>query len=191
MVARISAFTDSRALFLNPQWCSASDLQIFTYASGALGFGTYFNGSWLGGSWPPHQITHSIQWKELFVILAAATTWADQLSCQRIKFFCNNMVIVQAWQSQSTKHPDIVDLYRRLLMVAAQHNFTLFMSHLLGRSNEIADALSRNNLTNFFFLFNRQIKIPLLSAHNSSTSRGPTQITHQEFSCQILQGHIE
>ena len=143
---------NGRALFLDPHWSSAPEIELFTDASGALGFGAYFGGSWLRGDWPPHQSSCSIQWKELFAILAAAMVGAERLTCRRIRFFCDNLAIVQTWQCKSAKHPNIVDLSRRLLMVAARHNFTVAMSHLPGCSNEIADALSRNNLTKFFFL---------------------------------------
>ena len=151
---------NGKTYFLNPSWSLAQDLELYTDASGTLGYGAYFGGAWLRADWLPHQMFHSIQWKELFAILAAASTWAVRLSRLRIKFWCDNLAIVHAWQNKSSKHPDITDLLRRLLLVAARHNFTVSMSHLPGHKNEIADALSRNNITKFFYLVPQADPIP-------------------------------
>ena len=61
-------------MFLDPEWTAADSLQLFTDASGSLGFGTYYNGAWFRGDWQPQQRLplHSIQWQEL---MAAASTW--------------------------------------------------------------------------------------------------------------------
>ena len=142
------------AMFLDPEWTAADSLQLYTDASGSLGFGAYFNGAWFRGDWQPHQRLplRSIQWQELFAIVAAASTWGHLWAGLRIHFHCNNLPIVQAWARQSAKHPDLMWLLRTLFLVAAQHSFTIRLSHLPGRLNSIADALSRNNLPLFFTL---------------------------------------
>lgn len=61
-------------------------------------------------------------------------------------------VHLQAWQRKSGKHPDIVDLLRRLFLTAAQRNFTIQLTHIPGKYNCIADALSRKQLNRFFRL---------------------------------------
>ena len=128
-----------------------STLQLFTDASGSLGFGAYFNGAWFRGDWQPHQCLplRSIQWQELFAIMAAASTWGYHWSGLRIHIHCDNLPIVQAWARQSAKHPDLMQLLRTLFLVAAQHSFTICLSPLPGRLNSIADPLSRNNLPLF------------------------------------------
>ena len=80
------------AMFLDPGWISAETLNLFTDASGIHGFGGYFNGSWFRGSWLPHQelSQRSIQWQELFAIVAAAHAWGHKLAGHRIKFHCDN-----------------------------------------------------------------------------------------------------
>ena len=103
-------------VFLNPDWTAADSLQLFTDASGSLGFGTYYNGAWFQGDWQPQQRLplHSIQWQELFDIIAVASTWWSGL---RIHFHCNNFPNVQAWARQSAKHPDLI---QTLFLVATQ-----------------------------------------------------------------------
>eukprot|EP00731_Ephydatia_muelleri_P034979 Em0089g10a len=64
------------AIFVEPDKTEADSLQLFTDASGSLGFGTYFNGDWFRGDWQPHQCLPlcTIQWLELFTIMAVAST---------------------------------------------------------------------------------------------------------------------
>ena len=74
------------AMFLDPEWTAADSLQLYTNASGSLGFGAYFNGAWFRGDWQPHERLplRSIQWQELFAIVAAASTWGHLWAGLRI-----------------------------------------------------------------------------------------------------------
>ena len=135
-------------MFLDP---AADSLQLITDASGSLCIGAYFIGAWFQGDWQPHQHLplHSIQWQELFAIVAAST-WGHHWSGLCIHFHCDNLPIVQAWARQSAKHPDLMQLLRTLFLVAAQHSYTIRLSHLPGRQKNIADALSQIHLHLFF-----------------------------------------
>ena len=93
--------------------------------------------------------TVSIQWQELFAILAAALTWGHRWRNKRIKFHCDNQAIVFAWQGKNSKQPKLMSLRRRLFPTAA---FTVTLHHLPGKLNSIADALSRQQFTRFFSL---------------------------------------
>ena len=130
------------AMFLDPGWISADTLNLFTDASGTHGYGAYYNGSWFRGSWLPHQelSQRSIQWQELFAIVAAAHTWGHKLAGRRIKFHCDNLAVVHAWNGQSSKDPTV--LLRELFYVAARNNFTIQLVHVPGKHNPLADALS-------------------------------------------------
>ena len=139
------------SIFLDPNWKDAETINLFTDASGTLGYGAYFNGAWFHGDWSPHQRLplRSIQWQELFVIVAAACTWGHLLQGQRITVHCDNMAIVQSWSNQSARHPGILHLLRTLFFVTAKHSFIVRLVHLPGKLNRIADALSRNQLSLF------------------------------------------
>ena len=50
------------------------DLKPFTGASSTIGFGAIFNNSWIQSKWPPQFAHHSIDYKELFAILATSNT---------------------------------------------------------------------------------------------------------------------
>jgi len=59
---------------------------------------------------------------------------------------------VQAWQGKGSKQPRINNLLRKLFLTAARNNFTMTLKHLPGKRNELADAISRKQFNQFFFL---------------------------------------
>ena len=73
LLGRVLLFGEC-CLMLQADWQTAADLNLFTDASCTLGFGAYFEGAWIMGTWSKEQLSRSIQWKELFAIVAAAAT---------------------------------------------------------------------------------------------------------------------
>ena len=67
---------NGKSFFQEPFFTPAADIQLFTDASGTIGFGAYFNGNWLNGRWTPEQAKWTIAWKELYAIAIAAAAWA-------------------------------------------------------------------------------------------------------------------
>ncbi|KAL5475164.1 hypothetical protein EMCRGX_G027230 [Ephydatia muelleri] len=141
---------------------SAESFQLYTDASGSFGFGAYLDGAWFRGDWRPHQQLpkRSIQWQELFAIVAAARTWGHFLVGQRIRFHCDNLPLVQAWTNQFSKQPGVMELLRMLFFIAARNSFTVSLVHLPGKQNCIADALSRNQMSRFFSLAPQANQLP-------------------------------
>lgn len=66
------------AFFLQPNWTPADQFQLYTDASGSLGFGAYWDGNWLCQQWSPDKSHQSIEWKELYAIVIACETWGSQ-----------------------------------------------------------------------------------------------------------------
>ena len=146
---------NGRAFFIDPLGVTAHDLDLYTDASGSLGCGAYYQGQWFHHQWQPHQQlskTISIQWQELFAIVAAALTWGHLWSRLKIRFFCDNLPIVQAWEGKTSRQPRIMSLLRLLFLTAAKGNFTVTLKHIAGIKNPIADAISRQKFELFFSL---------------------------------------
>ena len=120
----------------------ASDLKLFSDASD-VGFGAIYGTSWIQGSWIRWDIRPSIDYRELFAIVAAAHTWGHEWSGKRIVFVTDNLPITQIWDRGSTPSPDIMTLIRALFLKAAKSGFSVSLKHIAGVSNPIADALSR------------------------------------------------
>ena len=137
------------SLMLQSDWVKAADIKLFADASGTLGFGAYFEGAWISGTWSKAQLSKSIQWKELFAIVAAAATWGHLWQTKKILFYSDNQAIVQVWQSRRPKNATLTQLCRSLFFLAAKNNFDLFMKHLPGVTNQIADSLSRQQVHRF------------------------------------------
>ena len=69
---------NGKSYFIDSSPTDASDLELYTDASGIHGCGAYYRGEWFHYQWKPHQLLSkqiSIQWQELFAIVAAALTW--------------------------------------------------------------------------------------------------------------------
>ena len=115
---------------------------IFTDASD-IGYGAYWAGHWLSGSWSPCQRQHDIQWRELYAITVAATAWGARWARKRLFIHCDNQAVVHVWPAGTTKHRSLMSLVRALFYVAASHNFTVLLQHISGVDNGTADALSR------------------------------------------------
>ena len=111
------------------------------------------NFSWLVVSqWKP--------WQELFAIITAACTWGHLLQGQPITVHCDNMAIVQSWSDQSARYPGILHLLQTLFFDTAKQSFIVRLVHLSGKLNQIADALSRNQLSLFSALAPQAYLLP-------------------------------
>ena len=126
----------------------SSDLQLFTDASN-IGFGAFYNRSWIQAAWPDSYLPHSIDYKELFAILAACITWGSHWKGKRIVFITDNLPITEIWKKGSSPSDPIMSLTRKLYMIAAKCQFSVSLKHILGIHNSIADSLSRFQMTRF------------------------------------------
>ncbi|KAL9964522.1 hypothetical protein ACROYT_G028176 [Oculina patagonica] len=96
---------NGRAIIPDPFWSRSPDLELFTDASGGLGFGIYFQGHWLNGSWPPNLADRSIQWKELYPIALACLLWGPLWRGKKLLFHCDNQSVVDIWAKGSSHAP--------------------------------------------------------------------------------------
>ncbi len=134
---------------LDPFVTLCPDINLYTDASGYLGFGIYFNGHWISQSWPPGYETFSIQWKELFPIYVACVIWQQKFSGKRLLFHCDNEAVVNIWAADTSRSPEIMSLIRKLFYIAAKNEFTVNVQHIPGTSNLLADSLSRLQVRKF------------------------------------------
>ena len=126
----------------------ASDIKLFTDASD-IGFGATYGTAWIQGSWDRQRKDISINYRELFAILAAALTWGSTWAGKRIVFFTDNQPITQVWASGTSPAPTIMSLIRALFLTAAKNGFSVAFKHIPGINNPTADALSRFQMARF------------------------------------------
>ena len=145
------------SIFLDSDISSPPDLQLFTDASGSIGYGGYLNGQWFQGHWlPKHTLSKkrgiSIEWQKLFPIYLACTLWGRSWSGQRIRMWCDNQSVVAIINSKHSKSPRVMDLLRAITLQTLSYNFTFNATHIPGLQNSIADSLSRFQMDRFHSL---------------------------------------
>ena len=135
-----------------PEWAPLADFELSSDASGKKGFGVYYNGAWFAKVWLEAQQPLGMAYRELFPIVIACHIWGPSWSRKRIKFWCDNQSVVHILQSGTSKDEKIMHLVRALYLITAKYNFRVCASHIPGKTNRIADSLSRFNLQEFFRL---------------------------------------
>ena len=142
-----------------PQWKAVSmipavltirstDLRLFSDACD-IGFGATYRNSWIQGAWSQWQKDLSIDYRELYAIVAATFTWGHQWEGQRIVFLTDNKPITKVWDKGTSPSPSIMSLIRPLYMFAAWKGFSISFKHIFGIHNIAADALSRFQMNRF------------------------------------------
>jgi hypothetical protein len=133
--------------FVTP--ASELGLQVFTDASGKGGGGIYGN-EWFTFKWTQEEISYfSIGYRELFALATAAKTFVSQLVGKTIVFRCDNSSAVDAMTGGTCKNAPLMHLVRELHYLCARNRFCILCRHIPGVLNDIADALSRDQMTRF------------------------------------------
>ena len=105
---------------------------------------------WFQYAWEAMLSNLDISVKELFPIVVAAAVWDDLWRGANIICHCDNQVVVAVMGSRPCRDKQLMHLLQCLFYYEAHGQFRLYCRHVLGRSNGIADDLSRDNLLAFF-----------------------------------------
>ena len=141
---------NGRSFFLNTTATPADELGLFTDASN-VGWGAYFSRGkrFVYGKWSAEEQSRSIQYRELYAIVAACSAWGEHWSRQRVVFNCDNQSVVDAVTAGTSRSPDVMCLLRSMFMLCAKNNFHASAVHVPGVTNVVADSLSRLRLQEF------------------------------------------
>ena len=140
---------DGLSFFCMPAWAPLPDFQVSSDASGSLGYRAIFQSHWFCGAWSVAQRSSSIAYKEFFPIVVAASMWGSHWVSRRVEFLCDNESVVAVLKSGTSRDQGLMFLLRYLSMLAVRHSFLFTASSVRGKSNPIADALSRFQLQRF------------------------------------------
>jgi len=88
--------------------------------------------------------------KEMIPIVISASIYGNQWTGEIIHFCVDNIAVVHVVNSLFCRDSHLMHLVRFRVFFASYHNFWVFSSHIEGRHNTTANALSRNNLHTFF-----------------------------------------
>jgi len=138
------------SMFYEDKYSTSEDMKLYTDASSTLGFSAVFNNQWFCAEWPECIVDDaSMAFRELYPIVAAAVLWGGQWKCKQIIFLCDNEATVNILNKGRSKCLYIMKLMRNMTWLALRHNFTFRARHICGKSNILADALSRFQMERF------------------------------------------
>jgi hypothetical protein len=143
---------NGKSFFLNDYWLNSSKLNLFTDASGALGFGAIFGKHWLYGKWPPDWAYRNIAILEFYPIVLSMYLWGHEIKNRCILFFTDNEALVHVINKQSCRDKHLMFFVRQLVLVCLRHNIVFKAKHVPGSKNTLADSLSRLQVDTFLRL---------------------------------------
>ena len=116
--------------FVTDQWTNSHQLELYTDASGALGYGAVFGRHWCYGQWPYSWCCLNIAFLELYPIVLSLHLWGHDMQNQRILFFTDNEALVHVINKQSCRDKNLTFLVRKLVLVCLDKNICLKRSIL-------------------------------------------------------------
>jgi len=96
--------------------------------------------------------SRDIQFKEIYAVLQAILRWGHLWKGHHIVFHVDNYTLVSEICSGSMKNPQVMNMLRLIIMLAAWLGFSYNSSWLASSDNAIADAASLFDYTQLFLL---------------------------------------
>ena len=130
----------------------ATEINMFTDASGKIGFGGICDRSFMHQIWDPKFIQFcrpSIEYLELYAVAAAILAWIERFRNQRIILFCDNKSVVDMLNASTSSCKNCMILIRIIVLHCMVHNVRVFARHIRGDLNYFADILSRDKMQIF------------------------------------------
>ena len=153
------AATDVRQLcrpFVDFSQLTHADLLDF-YTDSSLnpdfGMGVVFGDRWCYLKWGREFILQekpSIEFLELFALVAGVITWGSMLRNCRIEIFCDNESVIGMIHKLTSPCPKCMKLIRILVLDNLLNNRKVFVRHIRSRLNILADSLSRLDFKRFW-----------------------------------------
>ena len=125
------------------RWVTSTNLQLYSDSAGSCGFAAVLGSHWISGPFPDDWKSFHISILELYPILLAIFTWAPLLANKCIIFHCDNLNVVYAINSQTSKQPTLMILLRKLVLACLNFNILFTAKHIKGKHNVIPDFISR------------------------------------------------
>ena len=130
----------------------ADEIDMYSDASGKIGFGALCGKDWMFQTWDEYFIKRykpSIEYLELYGVTAGVLTWIHRFRNRRIILFCDNKSVVDMINLTTTSCKNCMVLIRIIVLKGLIENVRIFARHIKGTKNILADNLSRNRLDLF------------------------------------------
>ena len=130
----------------------ADEIDMYSDASGKIGFGACCGSEWMHNTWDRKftlKYRPSIEYLELFGVVAGVLTWIHNFKNRRVILFCDNKSVVDMINLTTTSCKNCMVLVRILVLKGMIENVRIFARHVEGKKNILADNLSRDRLDLF------------------------------------------
>ena len=114
-------------------------------------------------AWPANLAPYHITIKELLPIVLAVEVWGKVMQNRCVRFHCDNLAVVTIINKMTSK--DSMKLVRRFVLSTMQLNIIFFAEHIPGKSNVLADHLSRLQVDKFRHLATHMDRLPVTIPH--------------------------
>ena len=140
---------NNKSFFINDNVMNGDVLQLYTDASGGIGYGALYGTKWFYGQWPRAWLQYNITVLEFFPIVAAVTVWGHDWSNHSVCFITDNEALVHIINQQTSKDKKVMSLLRKLVLLCLTMNINFTAKHIAGKKNTLADKLSRSQINGF------------------------------------------
>ena len=88
---------------------NATEIDMYSDASGKIGFGAVCGTSWMYGEWPKSFLDKkpTIEYLELYGLVTGVITWICCFRNRRIVLFCDNMAVVHMVNNTSARDKSV------------------------------------------------------------------------------------
>ncbi len=127
------------------------DGELFSDASGKIGYGAYFKGHYLSGVWERSFLSSkpSIALQEIIPIAMAIVTFSGQMANEKTVMWCDNQTVYTILNKQSSRCHRIMDYVRLIVLTRLEKNIQFKMHYVNTKVNNVCDALSRQEWSRF------------------------------------------
>ena len=133
-------------IFIPRQPILSQDLNLYT-DSCPKGYGGTYKHHYFYGPFPTDWREYNIAVLELFPILAALKLFAHDMKNKHVVIHTDNHAVADVLTSKTSKHLQLLSMLRSIVLHSLLFNIQITAKHISGKTNVLADALSRNNHT--------------------------------------------
>jgi len=131
------------------RWEPLYDLELTSDAALTDGYGIVIGNEWVSGKWPQSAPTN-IAILEMIPLVLAALIWGPSWTGKCVLFHTDNEAVHFSAESLLPKDTHLAALVRELAIISVRNDFRFRVKHLPGKSNVLADLLSRSGYEEFF-----------------------------------------
>lgn len=134
------------SIFIDQTPIHSTSLNLYT-DSCPTGFGGTYKHSYFFGPFPTSWRNTNIAVLELYPIMLALQIFASDMSNKHIVLHTDNRAVADILHAKTTRHPQLLGMLRNIVLTSLKFNILISSKHIPGKTNTLADALSRNKQT--------------------------------------------